>query len=88
MWASYEKFEIEMTKNEAHIGYHSGDCEAGVRHLLSLPKIKRQLRKINDDDLRTALRGYGAWSEEELNNRADNEMRIIWDAACKIIDGG
>lgn len=86
MFATFNRFEIEMTKNEAHIGYHSGDCESGIKYLLTLSKIKRQLKKISDNDLIAELKEYSVWSDEELSVRKDNELRIIWLAAGNIID--
>jgi len=46
MYASFNRFEIEMTMIQAESASHSGDCQADVRELLKHPKIKRQLRKI------------------------------------------
>lgn len=85
MYAPFERFEISMTLNEAHQASHPGDCEADVIDLLKTAKIKRQLRKISDADLRDELREYGAWQDEELQDREANEMRIVWIAAGNIV---
>ena len=84
MWASFNNFELNMTKREAAIASHPGHCDSDVAYLLTLPKIKRQLAKITDQQLITELSDYGAWDEQELANRADNEARIIWLAANDI----
>jgi hypothetical protein len=84
MYANYNSFEIKMTKAQAEIASHQGSCDADVEYLLTLPTIKRQLKKISDDVLAAELREYGAWSDEELQDRAANEARIIWLAAGDI----
>jgi len=86
MWATFNHFEIEMTKEQANIGYHQGQCDDDVEYLLTIPKIKRQLAKISDADLIAELSDYGAWNNKELSNRKDNELRIIWLAAGNIVD--
>jgi hypothetical protein len=84
MWATFERFEIQMTKAQALSASHQGRCDEDVDALLQLPKIKRQLKKISDSDLSDELREYGAWDETELADRAANEHRIIWIAAGNI----
>jgi len=86
MWTSFNRFEIQMTKKQALSASHSGDCESDVNSLLKLPAIKQQLKKIPDDTLQDELREYGAWDDEQLKNRHDNEQRIIWLAAGNIAD--
>jgi len=87
MWATFNRFEIEMTKAQAESASHSGDCDADVIILLRLPKIKSQLKKISDEDLHAELKDSGAWTEAELNDRQTNEKRIIWIAAGDIREG-
>ncbi len=84
MFASFNRFELQMTKNEAESVSHSGDCQLDVIELLKSPKIKRQLKKITDEQLATELREYGAWDDEQLKNREENEERIVWIAGCNI----
>ena len=86
MKAYFNKFEIEMTKEQAYSVSHQGQCDNDVEILLQNPKIKRQLRKISDFDLAAELKEYGAWDTEELLNRRDNENRILWIAGGNIID--
>ncbi len=86
MHAQFNYFEIEMTRKQAESVSHSGDCENDVNILLQDKKIIRQLKKITDDKLIAELREYGAWEDEELQNRRDNEQRIIWIAGCNIIE--
>ena len=85
MLATFERFTLTMTTAQADDCSRPGqDATDAVKYLVNQPHIRRQLAKITDADLVAELRGYGAWSAEELTNRADNEQRIIWTAACNI----
>lgn len=84
MYASFDSFEIQMTKAQALSASHPGPCDKDVQELLKLSSIKRQLKKISDKDLIDELRQYGCW--EEFGNRQENESRIVWIAACNISD--
>lgn len=86
MFATFDRFAIEMTKAQAESASHPGPCDDGVQYLLTLPKIRRQLKRITDDELRAELREYGAWIEGDLDQRENNEARIIWLAAGHIAD--
>ena len=87
MIAMFNRFEIEMTKKQAVSGSHQGECYDDVVILLECPKIRRQLNKITDEDMQDELREYGAWNEDELSNRYDNNIRILWLAAEMIRNG-
>lgn len=84
MFASFNRFEIQMTKKQALSVSHNGVCDDDVACLLMLPTIKRQLAKISDNALAAELPEYGAWNDEELADRKANESRIIWIAAGNI----
>jgi hypothetical protein len=86
MFAHFDRFSIELTKNEANMGSHQGQCDNDVAHLLTYPKVKRQLAKIPDDVLARALKEYGAWDETELKDREANNARIIWIACGNILE--
>lgn len=86
MWASFTKFELRMTMAEAEACTHMGDCEPDVRALWRKPHIRRQLAKIDPDKLRKELEGYGAWSDNELDDKDWNEIRILWIAAANIVE--
>jgi hypothetical protein len=86
MQAHFERFTIIMTKRQAESASHPGPCDADVQVLLSDKRIRRQLGKISDTDLADELRRYGAWDEEQLSSRRDNEERIVWIAAGDIVE--
>lgn len=75
-----------MTMEQARSASHPGPCDDDVAALLKAPNIRRQLRKLLDVELRDELKGYGAWDDEELADRAENEARIVWTAACDITE--
>lgn len=83
MIAQFNRFEIEMTKEQAYSVTHPGKCDADVEILLENPKIKRQLKKISDEDLAAELYDYAGW---DVSDRKTNEQRIIWIAGGNIID--
>ena len=87
MFATFNRFEIQMTKQQALACSHPGPCDSDVNELLQDKKIARQLKKISDADLAAELGEYGAWDEEELKDREQNEARIIWLAAGDIVEG-
>jgi hypothetical protein len=86
MYATFDRFEIEMTRAQAESASHPGPCDSDVEWLLTIPKIKRSLAKINPDDIRAELREYGAWDDSELMDDAANLARIVWIAAGHISD--
>ena len=86
MYSQFNRFEIELTKKEAAMASHSGACDNDVAYLLTLPKVKRQLKNIPDELLAAELKEYGAWDQDELAIRTDNEARIIWIAAGNITE--
>ena len=86
MWASFERFELKMTLQQAESCSHPGDCEHDVRSLMEHPLIKRQRRKIAPELIRQELREWGSWSEEELAYDDSNWMRILWIGANNITE--
>lgn len=87
MTAYFNRFIITMTMKQAADAAHIGDCTDDVKKLCSNRKIKEQLEQISASDLRDELQEYGAWDEAELDNREENEERVIWIAACNIMEG-
>jgi hypothetical protein len=75
-----------MTLDQARSASHPGQCDADVEALTAHPAIRRQLARISDADLIAELREVGAWSADELQDRTDNERRIVWIAAGNITE--
>lgn len=75
----FSRFTIEMKEEDSlHVSQPGVEASACVEEVLEEVYIKEQLAKITDSDLKEELRGYGAW--EDLEDRQENEMRIIWIA--------
>jgi len=86
MIASFNSFEIEMTKAQAESCSHPGPCDSDVLALSNMPKIKRQIKKIDPSKIAAELKEYGTWDEEELKDTDQNVLRILWIAAGNIVD--
>ena len=59
---------------------HSGQCFPEVEYW------EKQLdwSNIDPDAIRSELREFGAWDDQELANDLDNRHRILWSAANDI----
>ena len=78
----FNRFDLHIPKKAIAPCSSSGDCTDAVREW----RLKTNFKHISDDDLKDELSEYGAWDEGELNNRENNEERILWIAAGNIID--
>lgn len=85
MLAIFDQFDIEMTMKEAKSCTHPGRCDEDVAALTAKPKIQRQFKKIDPEDIRAELREVG-YSNDELKDEKENEWRIVWLAAGQIVD--
>jgi hypothetical protein len=83
--ASFERFSLYMTKEQAEDCSHRGDCLPDVKALLEGdPDIGAQLDKIGAGTIRDELVRYGCWDDEELKDDVANRNRIVWLAAGHI----
>ena len=88
MWFSTSsgRIEFQLTKAQAKMMSHQGQCDADVAYGRTIPAIRRQLAKIDPQTLAADLREYGAWDEDELADHDANLTRILWLAACDICE--
>ena len=88
MWwsDSHGTIEVNITKAQAHKGYHMGACDSDISELRGVPAIRRQLEKINPAILSKSLKEIGAWDEVELSNHNENLSRLLWIACGDIVD--
>lgn len=84
MYATFNRFELKLTKAQALQGSHPGPCDNDIAELLQVPSIRRQFKKIDPDMIRDELQDWGAWDDEELSNIPDNQARILWIACGNI----
>jgi len=78
--------DLDITKNQAEIGYHQGECENDILELMEIPSIKRQLKKLDKQQLKKELKQYGAWDKQQLENHQENLKRWLWISCGDIID--
>ncbi len=86
MWATFNRFEIRVTKNDAISASHPGPCDADVAYLRTRPYIARQLRKLDPWKLAEELEEYGAWDTDQLADYDANLDRILWIACGNIAE--
>ena len=82
----YDGMELNITKNEAAKGSHQGSCDADIADLMTVPRIRRQLNKLNPVKLAGALKEYGAWDDVELSDHEQNKARILWIVCGNIVE--
>lgn len=78
--------DLRMTKADARYCTHLGSCDNEVNEVMQKPYIKKQLAKLNPEQLVKELREYGAWDEKELSNHSDNLQRWVWISAGDITE--
>lgn len=77
---------LSMTMADAKMGSHPGPCDDDVAALCKKLYIARQLVRLSNEDMASALKDSGAWSSDELQDREANERRIVWIAAANIVE--
>jgi hypothetical protein len=77
---------LNITKKVAGMINHSGDCFAEIIEISQLPQIKRQLNKLDPEELKKELCDYGTWDNEQLQDHKENLYRILWIACGNIND--
>lgn len=83
---NYITASLNITKAVAEECSQSGNNESSVNYYMNLPKYKRQLSKIDKEQLKTELNDFGVWEDYELENHNDNLQRIFWLSCGNIID--
>lgn len=88
MWYSTSsgRIELNITKQQAQIGHHTGQCDDDVMLLSRMPSIVRQLNKLEPSLVREELKEFGAWDEIELADDAQNLQRLLWVACGDIVE--
>jgi hypothetical protein len=79
--------ELNITKEQASIGSHQGQCDDDIEYLLTIPAIRRQIDKLDPDLVAEELSEYGAWDTEELQDHEQNKRRLLWIACGDIQEG-
>lgn len=83
---SYGFIELTITKAQAHIGHHQGQCDRDIADLRRVPSIKKQLDRLDPDRVLEVLLDYGAWDKAELSDHDANLDRLLWIACGDIVE--
>jgi hypothetical protein len=82
--ATFNRFELELTMEDALSVSHSGPCDEDVDALMRKQYIIDQFNNIDPSKIRQELREYGAWDDAELEDDETNRRRALWTAGCNI----
>jgi len=79
--------DLNITTQQACIaaGWGAG-FERQLMDLRSAPTVRRQLAKLEPENLKLELTEYGAWDEQELADHEANLLRWLWISCGDIID--
>jgi len=83
---NYITESLNITKAVANECSRSGDNEYSVNYYMNLPKYKKQLLKLDKEQVRQELNDLGAWEDDELKNHEDNLQRLFWLSCGNIMD--
>jgi hypothetical protein len=84
MWTSFNRFELNITKAQVLATWHPGAMDDDIAALAKVPRIARQLKKLDPEQVRLELAGYGAWNDDDLQDHAQNLQRVLWLGVCDI----
>ena len=88
MWYSTSSglIELQLTQDDVDAGYHSGSCDNDIADLRRIPRIATQLDALDPAFLRSELKEWGAWDDEQLADHDENQSRILWLACGDLFD--
>ncbi len=84
MWTSFNRFELNITKAQVLATWHPGAMDDDIAALAKVPRIARQLKKLDPEQVRLELAGCGAWNDDDLQDHAQNLQRVLWLGVCDI----
>lgn len=76
--------ELDITKEQATQGFHSGACDLGSADLMQDPNLQAQLTSLDPQVIADVLKEEGAWDATELQDHAANLRRLLWIACGSI----
>jgi hypothetical protein len=81
------RIELGIPVKDALAIARPGNADAAVLALSRRPMMRRQLFCVEPSLLRAEPREYGAWTDTELRDHAQNQQRLLWIAACDVAEG-
>jgi len=79
--------ELYILPEDAETGYHQGRCDEDIADLRRVPYIAAQLDALDPEQMRRALREWGAWDTDDLADDDANRARLLWLACGDIAEG-
>lgn len=86
-YATFDKFEIEITLKDAETCSHAGECVYDVDVLLESPYIATQFEALKEQDIIDTLLEYGCWDIPDLKDPLENKQKLLWIACGDISEG-
>ena len=83
---NYITESLNITKAVANECSQSGNNEYSVNYYMNLPKYRKQLLKLDKEQVKNELNDLGAWEDDELANHEDNLQRLFWVSCGNISD--
>lgn len=86
-WASgCGRIELRVPQAVLDDVCHPGPNDAAVLVASQQADLRDQLENLNPLTVRSVLRDYGAWDEQELQDHKQNIQRLLWIAAWDLFD--
>lgn len=76
--------DLKLTRADANACSHSGPCDDDVDFVMTKPYVKKQLDKLDPEQLRKELYEYTDW---DVSDHKVNLQRWVWISAGDIIEG-
>jgi len=80
------RIELELLPSHVRMGGHGGQCDDDIAYLRTFLYIRWQLNALDADLVRTVLREYAAWDEDDLQDDDGNLSRLLWLACGELTD--
>lgn len=77
------RISMNITKEQAWMGFHPGECDSDISNLRSVPAIARQLKRIDTEVLKQELKEYSDW---DVSDHDTNLSRILWLLCGDIVE--
>lgn len=81
------RISLELTKEMLSTIPWWGRSDESIAQLMKDPEVKRQMEALNSEQVRLALKYYGAWDDKTLSDETQNLHRILWVACGDLKDG-
>ena len=75
---------LSLRRTDVESCAQSGRNDEAVEEALRAPYVIAQFEALDPDAIRSEIREYGAWDDQELADDAQNQARLLWCAAWSI----